>query len=81
MNIECAEKKKEDHISVAHSRTFFLSLCLSFFFFFFYRMRKLEISAWDGGNDAVDSYIGSIEIEGKMRNLVLSESNSIGEIE
>ncbi len=44
-------------------------------------MKKLEISACDSGNDAVYSPIGSREIEGKMRNLVLSESNSIGEIE
>jgi hypothetical protein len=44
-------------------------------------MRKLEISACDCGYDAVDSYIGSIEIDEKMRNLVLSEFNSIGEIE
>ncbi len=78
-NIEYAKKKNEDPISVVHARKFFLSLllCLSFS----YRMRKLEISACDCGYDAVDSYIGSIEIDEKMRNLVLSEFNSIGEIE
>ena len=53
----CRERK-EDHISVVHSRTFFSPHSLSVFF---YRMRKLEISACDGGNDAVDDYIGSIE--------------------
>jgi len=74
-NIEYAEKQ-EDHISIVHSRALF---ALSVYLSFFYRMRELEISACDSGNDAVFSYIDSTEIEGKMRNLVLSESNSIEE--
>jgi hypothetical protein len=82
-NIEYANKQKNgDPISVVHSRKFFFSLS---------RSPSLSIiflsdeETWDismcCGYDAVDSYIGSIEIDEKMRNLVLSEFNSIGEIE
>ena len=71
-------KKQEERISVVHSHAHsFPSLFLSIYPSFFYRMKKLKISACDSGNDAVYSFIGNIEIEGKMRNLVLSESNSI----